>query len=147
MTVLESEIVPAVQELKRQSQQMFPFAPVEAFMREERTSEICDVLGISADLVARFREEGLTVEEADKVACKLLEHPGSIWPEWFDIKPIPDDTLDAIDIFLVDHKECSSCGEWLHIDTHFHRRSVSRDGHARVCKECVRRKAEAKLNG
>lgn len=145
MTVVD-DILPAVLELKRQSEQIFPFAPVEEFMRETRTSEICDILDISADLVNRFREEGLTVQEADLVACKLLEHPGTIWPEWFSIPHIPDVVLDAIDVFLVDHKECAECARWLKKRESFHRRTASKDGYARICKDCVKSRAEAKLN-
>lgn len=130
------EILPAVRELKRQEGQRFPFESIESFLNETRTSEICEQLGVSADLVNRFRAEGLGVYEADAMACKLHQHVSAIWPEWFEIHHIPDDVMDEIDFFLQDHKQCVTCGEWMRKSGNFYKRSASKDGYAPRCKSC-----------
>jgi hypothetical protein len=130
------EILPAIDELKRQKGQRFPFDAIEKFLNETRTSEICDQLGVSADLVNRFREEGLGVYEADAMACKLHQHVGTIWPSWFNIQHIPDDVMDEIDLFLESHKQCIECEEWMFKSGNFYRRSASKDGYAPRCKAC-----------
>lgn len=130
------EILPAVRELKRQEGQRFSFEAIERFLHETRTSEICEQLGVSADLVNRFRDEGLGVYEADAMACKLHQHVGSIWPEWFNIHHIPEDVMDEIDVFLLSHKQCIACEEWIPKSGNFYKRSASKDGYAPRCKAC-----------
>jgi hypothetical protein len=130
------EILPAIDELKRQKEQRFPFKAIESFLNETRTSEICEQLGVSADLVNRFRDEGLGVYEADAMACKLHQHVGTIWPSWFSIQHIPDDVMDEIDLFLESHKQCIECEEWMFKSGNFYRRSASKDGYAPRCKAC-----------
>lgn len=131
-----SEILPAIDELNRQKRQRFPFASIESFLHETRTSEICDQLGVSADLVNRFREEGLGVDEADAMACRLREHVGTIWPSWFRIQHIPEDVMDEIDEFTATNKQCIECHEWMRKSGNFYRRSASKDGYAPRCKAC-----------
>lgn len=130
------EILPAIRELTRQEGQRFRFEAIEAFLQETRTSEICERLGVSADLINRFRGEGLGVYEADAMACKLHEHASSIWTEWFDIHHIPDDVMDEIDVFRCDHKQCLGCNEWMRKSGNFYKRSASKDGYAPRCKAC-----------
>lgn len=130
------EILPAIHELTRQEGQKFSFDAVEEFLCETRTSEICEQLGVSADLINRFREDGLGVYEADSIACKLHQHVGSIWPEWFNIHHIPDDVMDEIDTFRDENKQCISCDEWMRKPGNFYKRSASKDGYAPRCKAC-----------
>lgn len=133
-----SAIIPAIDQLEIQNSQLFPFENVEAFLRETRTSEICLQLDVSADLINRYRADGLTVDEADRVACKLHEHVSSIWPEWFNIHHIPEDVMDEIEEFRKVHKKCGKCGVWAVKDGGFYRRTQSQDGFAPFCKKCTK---------
>lgn len=133
----DQTILDAVNMLMKQSAQTFSFEPVEALMNETRNTEICFLLGISADLAKRFRAEGLTVDEADKIACRLGEHPSMIWKEWADISPIPESLFDAVEEFMREHKLCGRCEEWVH-RSNFHKRSAAKDKIARYCTSCMK---------
>jgi hypothetical protein len=134
----DSEIIlKTLEKLTEQSAQTFSFEPIENLLNEDRTSEICAILGVSADLIKRFREQGLNLDEADKVACKLGEHPSMIWKEWGEIVPISDSLYDAVEDFMRQHKVCGRCKEWVD-RSNFHKRSASKDGIARYCTPCMK---------
>lgn len=135
---VSSQIIPALDELESQNSQVFDFGNVESFLNETRTSEICEHLGVSADLINRYRDHGLSVFEADAVACKLHQHVSAIWPEWFDIHHIPDDVMDEIEEFRKEFKRCGKCDRWVRMEGGFYRRSASKDGFARFCKRCTK---------
>ena len=42
------------------------------------------VLGVSHTSVDHWIERGVRWDTADKMACRLGLHPGSIWPEWWE---------------------------------------------------------------
>jgi hypothetical protein len=130
-------IIKAVDRLMEQSSQTFPFEPVEQILNEDRTSEICMILGVSADLVKRFRDHGMSLDEADKIACKLGEHPSMIWDQWASIKPIPESLYDAVEEFIRSHKMCGKCKQWV-VRSNFHKRTASKDGIARYCTPCMK---------
>lgn len=133
----EETILKTLDQLMVESAQTFSFEPIEKYLNEDRTSEICFILGISGDLVKRFREHGLSLDEADKVACRLGQHPSMIWDEWNDIKPISDSLYDAVEQFMRDNKLCGKCKEWKsRLD--FHKRAASKDGIARYCTPCMK---------
>lgn len=133
-----SLIIPAVEELEGQNSQHFDFTNVEVFLKETRTSEICAQLDVSADLINRYRADGLDPFEADAVACKLHEHVGTIWPEWFDIRQIHEDVMDQVEEFHSQFKKCKKCSRWVQMDGGFYRRTASPDGYARFCKSCTK---------
>lgn len=133
-----SSIIPVVEQLESQNSQSFTFSNVEKFLKETRTSEICDALGVSADLVNRYRESGLDAFEADEVACKLHEHVGTIWPEWFDVRQVRDDIMDKVEEFRSTFKKCGKCKQWVALKGGFYKRTASKDGYARFCKDCTK---------
>ncbi len=73
-----------------------PFASIEAAVRcdiadpERRStpsqSDWARRLHVHNKEIARWRQNGLTIERADYIAVKILGvHPCFIWPEWFDL--------------------------------------------------------------
>lgn len=40
-------------------------------------------LHISGATFRRLRNEGLSVNQADRLACRAGLHPGEVWPEWW----------------------------------------------------------------
>lgn len=48
-------------------------------------TELARCLGISTRQVLRLRHSGLTEVDADRYACRLGLHPGTVWPEWWSI--------------------------------------------------------------
>lgn len=120
-----------------QSAQLFDFENVEKYMDETRTSELSAILGVCAELINRFRKDGLTVDEADKVAMKLGEHPAMIWEEWSQIETLSAPLFDEVEKFLRTNKLCLKCDEWVPRDK-YHRRSASKDGIARYCVSCMK---------
>lgn len=130
-------ILKTLDRLMIENAKTFSFDPVEELLGEDRTSEICCILGISADLVKRFREQGLSIDEADKVACKLGEHPSMVWDDWNSVKPIGESLYDAVEEFMKRNKMCGKCGEWV-VRSNFHKRSASKDGIARYCTPCMK---------
>lgn len=131
------KILKTLEILDEQNAQTFSFDPVEELLGEDRTSEICSILGVSADLIKRFREQGLNFDEADKVACKLGEHPSMIWREWSGIKCIPESLYDAVEEFMRQNKMCGKCKQWIS-RSNYHKRSASKDGIARYCTPCMK---------
>ncbi|HRD17221.1 MAG TPA: hypothetical protein PK181_10365 [Methanothrix soehngenii] len=133
----------AVETLLAQASQKFPFEAVEGTINASKMKEICSILGVSPDLIKRFQREGLSVDEADKVAYKLGEHPSAIWPEWSDIPLLPESLLDAAEDFMRANKRCGKCLAWVDREK-FHRRRASTDGRARYCMMCTKKYEEAK---
>lgn len=133
-----SSIIPAVEAVESQNSQHFDFVNIERFLNETRTNEICDHLGVSADLINRYRKEGLDAFEADAVAVKLHEHVGTIWPEWFEIRQIHEDVMDQVEEFRSQFKKCGKCSRWVRLEGGFYKRSASKDGYARFCKVCTK---------
>jgi len=133
----QTEILDAVDLLMEQSAQTFSFQAVEEIMRETRATELGAILGICTDLVNRFRAEGLTVDEADKVACRLGEHPSLIWVEWSNIEVVSESLYDEVEEFLHANKLCGKCKLW-NPREEFHKRSASKDGVARYCRSCMK---------
>ena len=48
-------------------------------------AELAQQLGISHGYAQQLHQHGLTDAEADRYACRLDLHPGSVWPDWWDI--------------------------------------------------------------
>jgi transposase len=43
---------------------------------------IADTVGVSYRTVQRWQRRGLTIWQADRVACRFGTHPSLIWPDW-----------------------------------------------------------------
>ena len=58
-----------------------PFAPVEERMRKDGMSDVAfaDALQVNRDSIRHYRERGLNVYAADRLACKLGYHPTYFW--------------------------------------------------------------------
>jgi hypothetical protein len=57
------------------------------------TFALADRLGTSPRQIRRWRATGLTETQADRLACRLGQHPSQVWPSWStDI----DDPLDDL---------------------------------------------------
>lgn len=67
-----------------------PFADLEAMVDTRHLpGTVAQVLGISGTTANRYRREGLSVKQADKLACRAGLHPANVWPEqWVD--PVAD---------------------------------------------------------
>ena len=46
-------------------------------------AELSRRVGVSRDVVKRWRERGMPWPEADEIAVALGVHPCRIWPDWF----------------------------------------------------------------
>lgn len=132
-----ASLMEAIELLQEQSAQVFPFSDLEQYLQETRSSELCEILGISNDLLRRFKETGLSVDEADRMAIRVSSHPCMIWDGWLDIEPIPDEMLNRVEGFMEVHKQCATCHEWKDRSA-FYRRSASSDGLSRQCKGCTK---------
>lgn len=58
-----------------------PFAPVEERMRENGMSDVAfaEALQVNRDSIRHYRQRGLNVYAADRLACKLGYHPTYFW--------------------------------------------------------------------
>lgn len=138
--VIDPEVVDhvlgALHMLEEQNSQIFPFEPLARMVGVESRAGMADILDISVDLVKRFEQKGLSVDEADKLACKIHLHPMFVWREWMDIQPIDDVLLDMVEAYIEDKKKCASCGDWKPLENFF-KRSKSNDGLGHKCKTCA----------
>lgn len=58
-----------------------PFPPLEVEARKlGRPSQVLRLNG--TDLV-RLRRDGLTIDQADRLANRVGLHPANIWPDWY----------------------------------------------------------------
>lgn len=133
---LVDHVLGALRLLEQQNAQTFPFAPLARMVGQESRAGVADILGISVDLIKRFEAKGLTVDEADKLACQIHLHPMYVWDSWMDIQPIDDTILDLVERYVEDKKKCATCGDWKPFD-HFFKRAKSPDGLGHKCKECA----------
>lgn len=69
---------------------------------------VCRVLGIPERQAYRWRQQGLTVDQADELACRLGVHPNRLWPSWFD------DGLSPMDDLFVNGGGWRADWEWRH---------------------------------
>jgi len=60
----------------------FPLAPLLA-MLELSQSQLSNMYGVGGQSLKRWRECGLTVEAADRLAVRAGLHPAEVWPEWW----------------------------------------------------------------
>lgn len=58
-----------------------PFAPVEERMRENGMSDVAfaEAIQVNRDSIRHYRQRGLNVYAADRLACKLGYHPTYFW--------------------------------------------------------------------
>lgn len=58
-----------------------PFAPIEDRMRENGMSDVAfaEALQVNRDSIRHYRQRGLNVFAADRLACKLGYHPTYFW--------------------------------------------------------------------
>lgn len=58
-----------------------PFAPIEDRMRENGMSDVAfaEALQVNRDSIRHYRQRGLNVYAADRLACKLGYHPTYFW--------------------------------------------------------------------
>lgn len=77
----------------------FPFDPVIELLAgrgepDKYTGELTDramsvMLGVHHKSVTRWRQKGLSVRTADRIACALGRHPITIWPDfWADMEDV-----------------------------------------------------------
>lgn len=135
---MTDEITETIKVLDKQNSQLFKYAPLEKLVGETNKSQVALILGVSVDMLKRFDTKGLTVDEADVLACKLGVHPSFIWPEWLQIEPIDDFLLDMYEKHIDGKKRCFECKEWK-MYTDFFKRQKSVDGLGHKCKKCALR--------
>lgn len=63
-----------------------PFADLERIVDTRHLpGTVAHVLGISGATANRYRREGLSVKQADTLACRAGLHPANVWPDqWVD---------------------------------------------------------------
>lgn len=49
---------------------------------------LAQVLGVSGSTLTKYRSNGLTAKQADRLAVRAGLHPGNIWSDWVD--PVTD---------------------------------------------------------
>lgn len=135
---MTDEITEIIQLLDKQNSQMFPYEPLEKMLGETNKSQAALILGVSVDMLKRFSQKGLSVDEADALACKIGVHPSSIWPEWLRIQPIDDFLLDMYEKHIHGKKRCFECKLWK-AKEEFFKRQKSIDGLGHKCKSCALR--------
>lgn len=130
-------IVEAVRLLETQRNQIFPYSNFAQYAQQPNRSLLASILEVTPSMLKRIEERGwLTVDEADRMACRIGTHPSCIWPEWSAITPIPEFLLELADEFMSSRKKCVSCKEWKET-TDFFKRSKASDGLNRKCAKCA----------
>lgn len=70
-----------------------PYAPF-ADVCGANMSEVARRCGVHPSLVVRWKQRGLTVEMADRCACRFGWHPASVWgDDWWDAARISDEEV------------------------------------------------------
>jgi hypothetical protein len=46
---------------------------------------VARITGINRHTVYNYRRHGLTIWQADDIACNLGVHPSAIWPDWYEV--------------------------------------------------------------
>lgn len=75
---------------------VFPFADLQRLVRcpihderqfaEPTRQDWATLCNVSYSIMKRWMKDGLTVDEADRVACDVAGmHPSLIWPEWYAV--------------------------------------------------------------
>lgn len=85
----------------------YPFEPLESFVGAPSVLTFAERLGIDPRQVYRWRERGVTAEQADALAVRAGAISYEIWPQ------ILDDTVAALE------QECAAAGcdaRWLRAD-------------------------------
>lgn len=62
-----------------------------------------DTFGVEVRTVLRWASEGLSWWRADELAGMIRRHPGTIWPEWWDITLLDDAEQVALPFDVPDH--------------------------------------------
>ena len=133
----QKEILEAIELIEEYGAQRFPFNEIESFLDETRVTELVAILGFCAELIKRFREQGMTVDEADRAATTIGVHPSLIWPQWTSVIPISDYVFDEVEEFMASNKLCPKCELWQPRDE-YHKRAAAKDGLARFCRPCMK---------
>ena len=80
----------------------FAFADFQSLVRcpihderqftEPTRQDWATLCGVSYSLMKRWMTRGLTIDEADRVACDVAGmHPSLVWPSWYAIVSIDED--------------------------------------------------------
>ena len=82
--------------MRREPMRRLPVEPllVAAGGHDDRT--VAELLGVHRRAVSRAREHGLTDRMADRWACRLGVHPGTVWSEWWDIITDDEESSSAV---------------------------------------------------
>ncbi len=82
--------------MRREPMRRLPVEPllVAAGGHDDRT--VAELLGVHRRAVSRAREHGLTDRMADRWACRLGVHPGTVWPQWWDIITDAEESSSAV---------------------------------------------------
>jgi hypothetical protein len=59
----------------------YPFGPVEQLADHWTAGELALRLGVHRSQLYRWRRYGVTVDQADTLACRVGRHPAELWPE------------------------------------------------------------------
>ena len=62
-----------------------PFAALEAAAGRENLLVLAAALGSDTATLYRYRNQGVPVFTADRLAVKLGMHPCQVWPDWYEI--------------------------------------------------------------
>lgn len=62
-----------------------PFAALEAAAGRENLLVLAAALGSDTATLYRYRNQGVPVFTADRLAVKLGMHPCQVWPDWYQV--------------------------------------------------------------
>lgn len=88
---------------------MWPIQDLLRLVDPEADKALARRLGCSNVTLERWREVGLSDDMADKLAVRLGLHPGTVWPDWFDV------ALSVVDRQFV---ESGWRRSWEHAENH-----------------------------
>lgn len=100
-----------------------------------------DDIGITTDIARGYRERGLSAVKADILAIRVGQHPGNIWPEWWEVPWMEDEEYAKTGQVFVKQKACNSCKKEKH-RSKFGRRASAKDGLTGDCKTCIKDKMQ-----
>lgn len=62
----------------------YPFEPLQRLIAAPTAQVAADLLGVPRRRLYRLRDQGLTVDQADRMAIAAGYHPAEVWPTWLD---------------------------------------------------------------
>lgn len=67
----------------------FPLLPLARAAGVRSWSQAAALFGVDRVQLYRWRDYGLTADQADELACRVNLHPVNIWSDWTESVPVP----------------------------------------------------------